>query len=373
MKKLLLSLVTLLTVSLNANAQSWNMIVTHADGTTDTISTKAVKNVTFQRKDKNADQLIIKELYTAGVPTDNNPNKIFHQDKGFIIYNNCPDTAIVNNLAVGILEPFNGHAPNGWYENETDTKPVYESQGWVPAANGIWYFQQALVLAPYSQVVVSCMGSIDNTQTYSKSVNYANADYYAMYDPESGYYNTYYYPTPSSVIPTAHYLKAFKFGQSNAWTLSTTSPGFFIFQTKGVAPRDYASNEDNIVYEPGRPQTKVFACLKVPTAWIIDGLEVYETKNIGKSKKRFTADIDAGYIAQTYGQCHSLYRNVDEAATKAIAGNEAKLVYNYTLGTDPSGIDAEASIKKGAKIVYKDSNNSTVDFHERKQFSIRGN
>ena len=373
MKKLLLSLVTLLTVSLNGNAQSWNMIVTHADGTKDTIATSAVKNVTFQRKDKNVDQLIVKELYTAGVPKDNNPDKIFQADKGFILYNNCSDTIVANNLAVGILSPFNGEASSGWYANKTDTEPVYASKGWIPAANGIWYFQQALVLAPYSQIVVSCMGSIDNTKTYSKSVNYANADYYAMYDLESGYNNTSYYPTPADVIPTAHYLKAFKFGQSNAWTLSSKSPGFFIFQSKGVSPREYAQNPDNIVYEPGRPQTKVFTCLKVPTSWVIDGVEVFQDVNIGKSKKRITSDIDAGYIAQASGKCHTVYRNVDEAATKAIPGNAAKLVYGYTLGTDPSGIDAEASIKNGAKIVYKDTNNSSVDFHERKQFSIRGN
>ena len=101
MKKLLLSLVTLLTVSLNANAQSWNMIVTHADGTTDTISTKTVKNVTFQLRDKNVDQLIIKELYTSGVPYDNDASKFFQMDKGFIIYNNCPDPIMRRHKTVG--------------------------------------------------------------------------------------------------------------------------------------------------------------------------------------------------------------------------------------------------------------------------------
>jgi ABC-type tungstate transport system permease subunit len=56
--------------------------------------------------------------------------------------------------------------------------------------------------------------------------------------------------------------------------------------------------------------------------------------------------------------------------------NAGKLVYNYALGvgnsTDPSGIDAEASIKQGAHIIYQDTNNSTNDFHERQKFSIRG-
>ena len=59
-----------------------------------------------------------------------------------------------------------------------------------------------------------------------------------------------------------------------------------------------------------------------------------------------------------------------------IAENAGKLVYDYAGAvsaddTDPSGIDAEASIAKGAKIVYMDSNNSDADFHVRKVASIK--
>jgi hypothetical protein len=50
-------------------------------------------------------------------------------------------------------------------------------------------------------------------------------------------------------------------------------------------------------------------------------------------------------------------------------------VYNYALGvdssTDPSGIDAEASIKNGAHIIFNDTDNSTNDFHERQKCSLR--
>ena len=72
---------------------------------------------------------------------------------------------------------------------------------------------------------------------------------------------------------------------------------------------------------------------------------------------------------------HSLYRNVDKESTEARAENAGKLVYNYALGvdgsTDPSGIDAEASIRNGAHIYYVDTNNSTNDFHERQRCSLR--
>ncbi len=45
--------------------------------------------------------------------------------------------------------------------------------------------------------------------------------------------------------------------------------------------------------------------------------------------------------------------------------------YGTDGSTDPSGIDAEASLKNGARIIYQDTNNSTNDFHQRKQASLR--
>ena len=72
---------------------------------------------------------------------------------------------------------------------------------------------------------------------------------------------------------------------------------------------------------------------------------------------------------------HTLYRNVDKAATEALPENEGKLVYNYAMSVqpdaEPSKIDAEASIKNGAHIVYMDTNNSTADFHERLTSSLK--
>ena len=97
-----------------------------------------------------------------------------------------------------------------------------------------------------------------------------------------------------------------------------------------------------------------------------------------KNGKRFPASIDAGYVEINPKNGYTAYRNVDKAATEALAENEGKLVYNYAGGTedvegttDPSGIDAEASIANGAHIIYMDSNNSSNDFHQRKVASIK--
>ena len=196
-----------------------------------------------------------------------------------------------------------------------------------------------------------------------------------MYDPESGYNHAHYYPSPSELIPTSHYLKAVEYGQGNGWPLSTFSPAMFIFQTKGVTPHDYATNVANIIYAPGAAQTKVNANLRMPNEWVLDAIEVFNTAFIAKSNKRFPAELDGGSVQMTNKMGYTLYRNVDKEETEKLPENKGKLVYGYSMGVstgDPSGIDAEASIKNGAHIIYMDTNNSTNDFHERKAFSIKG-
>ena len=118
---------------------------------------------------------------------------------------------------------------------------------------------------------------------------------------------------------------------------------------------------------------------KVPTSWIQDAVECWSAPDVAKSNYRFPAKVNTGAVAITNKQGYTAYRNVDKDATEAIAGNEGKIVYNYAGGTtdieggstDPSGIDAEASIKAGAKIVYSDTNDSSKDFHQRKQASLK--
>ncbi len=343
------------------------------NGVTSNITLTADKagSATIELKEAKTSQVVIKELYNGGCQKDEGKN--FQFDKCVILYNNSAEQAVLNNLCFGIASPYNGHANNKNYGE--DGKLTYESQGFIPAIHGIWWFQESLTIAAYSQVVVNICGAIDNTQTVSQSVNYANAEYYCMYDPESGYNNTNYYPTPADVIPTSHYLKAKEYGLGNGWTISVSSPAIYIFQTKGTTPAAFAENAANMWYDGGNEGEAVSACLKVPNEWVLDGMEVYQTAKIADSQKRLTSDIDAGYVGLTNYLGHVLYRNVDKEATEALTENAGKLVYSYSLGvdasTDPSGIDAEASMANGAHIIFKDTNNSTVDFHERQKCSLR--
>lgn len=380
-KKLFLLL--LLSLSLGtAKAQTWKLVINKTDGQTIELNTADIQDILFVNQeeelptlpDQNVDQIIIKEIYNGGCPMDEGTD-MFHMDKCIILYNNCPQQAVVNNLCFGMATPYNAESPSINTIYGEDGRLVYESEGFTPAQNAIWYYPHSLVIEPYSQVVINVHGAIDNTQTYSQSVNYANKDYYCMYDPESGYNNTKYYPTPADVIPTSHYLKTVKYGQGNAWPLSTTAPALFIFQPQNMDPVTFANNADNLWYAPGVAQTPVYACVKVPNEWIIDAVEVFNAAKKEDSKKRLTADLDVSYVYLTNKLGHSLYRNVDKEMTESLAENNGKLVYGYALGvdgsTDASGINAEASIRNGAHIIYQDNNNSSEDFHERQKCSLR--
>lgn len=316
-------------------------------------------------------QLVIKEIYNGGTMKDD--GKVFQADKCIILYNNSPQTALFDNLCIGFCSPYNSQANNKWYDKSGQL--TYEAENYIPAIDGIWYFPNTLTIEPYRQVVVNCHGAIDNTLTYPNSVNYANPDYYCMYDPEVGYTNASYYPTPASVIPTSHYLKAVKIGISNAWALSITSPAVFLFQTQGTTPTAYATDVNNLTYIPNSAQTDINKVLKVPCDWVLDGVEVFAAGYKSANIKRLTSDIDAGSVDLTNQHGHTVYRNVDKTSTEQLPENEGKLVYGYSLGvdasTDPSAIDAEASAKNGAHIIYMDTNNSTNDFHERQKCSLR--
>lgn len=246
---------------------------------------------------------------------------------------------------------------------------------YLPCWNAVWWFQSGtqVKIPAYSQIVIAIKGAIDNTATYSNSVDLSNADY-AMYDPEV-FTLAAAYPAPSSKIPSSHYLKTYLYGMGTAWALSNISPAFVVFSPEGMTAEAFVKTASNIE----TTGTKAFSCAKVPVSWVMDGVEVYNATALDKSNKRLLGSVDAGYVKFTNKLGYTVYRNVNKEATEALQENSGKLVYNYAGGTadvengstDPSGIDAEASIAKGAHIIFKDTNNSTNDFHQRKVASIK--
>ncbi|MDR0543766.1 MAG: DUF4876 domain-containing protein, partial [Odoribacteraceae bacterium] len=214
-----------------------------------------------------AGQVIVKELYIGGCPKDDGSGT-FQMDKYAILYNNSEYAASLDSVAFGMIYPYNANNTNAYYDANGNL--AYENAGWVPAGSGFWYFPNIVSLQPGEQIVVAINGAIDNTATYSQSVNLANENYYCMYDI-ADFNNVLYHPSPSTLIPASHYLLAYRFALGNSWVLSTNSPCFIIFTPKGVSLREFTNDAATTDPESGTTLTRKM----LPTDWILDGVEVY--------------------------------------------------------------------------------------------------
>lgn len=329
------------------------------------VTMEAENIFTVELEESVSNQIVIKELYFGGCQK-NDGSGAFQNDGYVILYNNSDQPADASDICFAFATPANGNTSSKYL---VDGKLSYLAQGWIPAGWATWWFEKAVTIEPYSQIVISIFGAIDHTATYSNSVDLSKADY-AMYDPEV-FANAKYVVSES--IAAENYLQTYAYSGGNAWPLSISSPAFYIFRHEDA--KGYTSDTANYDYTMGEklPDAKIL------NEWVVDGIEVFGASTMDKNGKRFPASIDAGYVAFTNKQGYSVYRNVDKEATESIAENEGKIVYDYAGGTaetegstDPSGIDAEKSIANGARIVYLDSNNSTKDFHQRKFASLTG-
>lgn len=321
----------------------------------------------------NTSALIIKELYTGGCKKNDNSGNWFY-DKYVVIYNNSAEEVDASRLCIGMGAISNSQNQN-YYPLNDDGIAEFEVNGWCPACNSIWWFQEGteVKIPAYSQITVAITGAIDHTVTYNNSVDLSGVDY-VMYDKEAGYSVASAYPAPAATIPTTHYLKTYEFGQGTLWSIGTNSAGLFILiPENNVDIKEWVKTEANFDNRGTNKSTK-FA--KVPISWVLDGVEIWSEDDETKYYSRFPKAINTGHLLGETGSGYSHYRNVDKEATEAIAENAGKLVYGYAGAadsehSDPSGIDAEASIAGGAKIVYMDTNNSPADFHNRKVASLK--
>ena len=182
-------------------------------------------------------QVIIKELYFGGCTDD--AGKHFQYDKYVILYNNSPVEADASKYAFGMLCPTNSNMASKWMK---DGKLSYTD--YMPMWAACWWFQTAVKIPAYSQIVVAINGAVNHSATVSNSVDLSHADY-AMYDPEV-FNNAKSYPAPDASIPTDHYLKTYLYGLGNAWPLSIMSPAFVVFAPEGTTTEAFVTNPDNI-------------------------------------------------------------------------------------------------------------------------------
>ncbi len=317
-------------------------------------------------------QLIIKELYTGGCPLNDNSNYT-RNDHYVIIYNNSEFEADASDLVFGAISPYNAHSNNNKYYVSGGL--VYENENWLPAGGAMWYFPNEVKIPAYSQIVIAIFAAIDHTATVSASVNLSDPSYYWMANTSIPAF-THQKHAVSESIPKDHYLYGYQINQQTAWTLSDSSPAFFIAKMKHSELEALCTNTSAYDFTGG--DTAIGWAVKLPKANVIGAVEVFAAANLATSHPRFTSDVNTGYVVMTVGKGRSVYRNVDKDATEALPENVGKLVYNYSLGTadeggstDPSGIDAEASIAAGAHIIYSQTNDSGKDFHQRKIVSLK--
>lgn len=308
-------------------------------------------------------QIIIKELYNTGCPAAG--GKSFANDAYVTLYNNSDVEADASNLVFGVLQPGNAQANNKFYADGGEVL-LYENAGWIPAYSAIWFFKGETKIAPYSSLTVAIFGAVDHTATYPESVDLSDPSYYVMAKEGVSQITNSKYQI-SDNIPAANYLSAYMFNRGNAWVLSTTSPAFFIATMENSALKALLEDTDSFDRTCGNDD--IGWAPKFPVANIVDAVEVWAADQVDKSKLRFPASVNVGRVEITSKLGHTAYRNVDKEATEAIAENKGLLVTGYAA--DPSGIDAEASAAKGAKIVFKKTNNSGNDFHEREKQAIK--
>ncbi|MBQ0145307.1 MAG: DUF4876 domain-containing protein [Bacteroidales bacterium] len=317
-----------------------------------------------------ASQIIIKEFYSQQCPK-NDGSTFYGNDAYVTIYNNSELEADASELVFGVVQPGNAQATNKYYTAEG----VLSYTDYVPAYSGIWYFQTPVKIAPYSSLTIAFFGAIDHTATVTASVDLSKPEYYVMSkDGVSQITNSKY--QIAETISKDHYLTAKMFNMGNSWVLSNSAPAFFVGKMSlseltalidNTDAYDLTGGKDNIGWAP-----------KFPVANIVDAVECWDKAQIAKSSLRFPSSVNSDYLAITIKKGHTYYRNVDKEATEALAENAGKLVYGYADGTadidgstDPSGIDAEASMKAGCHIIFSDTNSTSKDFHERKESSLR--
>ena len=317
-------------------------------------------------------QLIIKEVYSTGCPKNDSGN--YSNDAYIVLYNNSEFEVDASDVVIGLVLPANANATNKFYD--ADNKLIYEDAGWIPAYSAIWTFDSNVTIPAYSQIVIAVFGAIDHTATVTASINLDNAAYYWMQKNDQ-FTNAKY--VVSDNIPATHYLSCTPHNSGNAWVISNSCPAVFIGKMAKADVAALVADKDS--YDTTAGTNAAMAVPKFPTAKLVDAVDIWPAANIEKSKGRFPSAVNTGYVAITNNLGHSIYRNVDKEATEALPENAGKLVYDYAGGTydqaagtgttDPSAIDAEASIAAGAHIIYSDTNNSGKDFHERATQSLK--
>ncbi len=284
--------------------------------------------------------LVIKEIYCGGCMKTPEEGS-YHYDKYVMLHNNSAETIYLDGLCYGVLDPYNSQASSVWLSTDALTgATIYPDELYLIQA--IWQFGgdgTTFPLAPGEDAVLCNNGAIDHASQYPLSVNLNKEDYFVLYDNVL-FPQTTYHPAPGDKISPERYLNvAIKLGVASAWVFSVYSPAPVFFRPVDTTLEEYLLEAGNVFQKPGSSVDQV---ARIPLDWVVDGVEIFYGGS-STNQKRFNPIVDAGYVTQS-----ELY--------------DGKTLSRY--------VDQEASDEAGYEVLV-DTNNSSSDFYERSQSSLK--
>ncbi|MEG1586202.1 MAG: DUF4876 domain-containing protein [Bacteroidales bacterium] len=239
-----------------------------------------------------SEQLVFKEIYYSSCKGATGSNYL--RDQYVIIYNNSPETAYLDSVCIGFLDPMNApSSPKGW-----------EGLPYLPVFNFAWMFPGTgtdYPLQPGEEVVVSVNGINHVALGNTNSVDLSKPGYWAMYDIKANLTNQ------SVPAPGVSCMQNIWKYVGSSCSFSSVSPAWVMWKIKDIPfdefldtyIRKHPVNNSNTRY------------LTIPVEWIYDGVECFLKPGY---VKRLPPSVDNGYsvLQEGAGSGMSVHRVIDE-------------------------------------------------------------
>lgn len=262
--------------------------------------------------------LVFKEIYYTGSKTSAQTS--YYSDQFHEIYNNSDEIIYLDGLCLGVLEPASSSA-SAWVNTDgslMDQIPV-TFHTWMWPGTG-----QTYPLAPRTSIVVAqdaINHQTDPAGNPSSPVNLANAQWETYVQAPGKDTDTPGVPNLTLVYTTSTTMFD--------WLSSVFGAAVVMFRLPtGLDYQTFVSTPANFKTKPGSSGTTQY--LMVDKSWVIDAVEEVQSDPT-KQYKRLPTSLDAGKI-----WCSGTY------VSKSIRRKVDKII--------------------DGKVIYKDTNNSTVDF-----------
>jgi hypothetical protein len=265
----------------------------------------------------NSGGFVFKEIYFAGSRTPD--GKTYPSDQFYEIYNNTNDTLYADKLCIGVLQQ-SGASPNNWVNADgsfLDDLPVIY-QVWIIPGNG-----KDHPVYPGNSLVIAQDGinhKTDPNGNPASPVDLSKADWETYVDVAGKDVDAPGVPNLTMMYTTST--------TSPDWITPVNGSAVILFRLQ-VNWQIYVANSANFKTSPG--STSTIKYFMVNKSNVIDAVEIVQADET-KRYKRLPTILDAGYT----------YLEGGSYCSKSIRRKVSMIV--------------------SGRVIYKDTNNSTVDF-----------